>query len=345
MKHVLIILVTYNGRQWLPKCLRSLPLSGGRFAANVSSKIWTDLFLVDNDSTDGSADLAEELCPQAKIVRSMDNLGFTGGNNLGFEYALRRKYDYVYLINQDAWLEKDTLETLVECAEAHPEYAVLSPLQMTDSLTAFDPRFSVIARKAGLRHPLDETESGLHPQPRPGRLVLAADAGCDKCPAPEHHNAFAQGPTPHPVKFVMAAHWLMRTDALRDTGPFSELFPHYGQDDNWCDRARSRGWKIGICPSTRAVHDRASRTETKAQKIDRVFRTTALARLADPNHPLWDRICYVWLYAVVKSLKFGSLLPLKMLPGILRQLPEVKKCLSLHAALPPRQKAEANPGK
>ena len=181
---------------------------------------------------------------------------------------------------------------------------------MTPDLTTLDPRFSVIAKKAGI-------------------------AG--------EPSASPEGCTPRPVPFVMAAHWLMRTDALRDVGFFAELFPHYGQDDNWCDRARIRGWKIGICPDARAVHDRATREETKAQHIDRVFRTTSLVRLADPNHPLWDRICYVCLYALVKSLKLGSLLPLKMLPGVLRQLPEVKKCLSLHAALPPRQEATGNP--
>lgn len=300
MKHVLIILVTYNGRQWLHKCLRSLNLSGGRFATNASPGIWTDLIVIDNHSSDGSAEIVAEICPQAKLVRSRENLGFTGGNNLGFQHALRRKYDYVYLINQDAWLEKDTLEKLVACAEANPEYAVLSPLQMTPGLEDFDPRFKRIARGS----------------------------------------AFRRGQRPVPVRFVMAAHWLMRLEALRDVGFFSELFPHYGQDDNWCDRARSRGWKIGIFPPARAVHDRADRKESQQQRIDRVFRTTALVRLADPNHPLWSRVCYVRLYALVKSLKFRSLEPLRMLPDVLARLPEIKKYLSLHAALPPREKAK-----
>ena len=87
--------------------------------------------------------------PQAHLVRSAENLGFSKANNMGFEWAIKKGYDYVYLLNQDAWLAPDALEALVAAAEAHPDYAVLSPLQCQDGYKAFDPQFSKLSRFCG----------------------------------------------------------------------------------------------------------------------------------------------------------------------------------------------------
>ena len=124
---VLVIVVTHNGMRWLQRCL---------------SSVTADLYVWDNASTDGSADYVAENFPQAVLVRSAENLGFSIPNNKGFEYAIREGYDYVYLLNQDAWLEPGALEMLVASAQAHPEYGVLSPLQMTDGYKDLDRQFA-----------------------------------------------------------------------------------------------------------------------------------------------------------------------------------------------------------
>ena len=107
MNRVLVIVVTYNGMKWLDRCLGSVE--------------GAHIFVVDNDSTDGSADYIHGHFPQVKLIRSAENLGFSKANNLGFEYALKKGYDYVYLLNQDAWLATGALETLVAAADSHPE--------------------------------------------------------------------------------------------------------------------------------------------------------------------------------------------------------------------------------
>ena len=66
------------------------------------------------------------------------------------------------------------------------------------------------------------------------------------------------------VKDVMAAHWLISRDCLLKTGCFSPTFRHYGEDDNYLDRAIFHGFKVGIIPATKAVHDRADRKDTIA---------------------------------------------------------------------------------
>ena len=89
MKDVLVIVVTYNGRPWIERCLGSVYADA-------------DLFVVDNDSGDGSADYVQAHFPEARLVRSADNLGFSKANNLGLRYAMEKGYRYVYLLNQDA---------------------------------------------------------------------------------------------------------------------------------------------------------------------------------------------------------------------------------------------------
>lgn len=266
MNRVLVIVVTYNGMKWLDRCLGSVAGDG-----LSESAMTVDVFVVDNDSTDGSADYIQGHFPQVKLIRCAENLGFSKANNLGFEYALKKGYDYVYLLNQDAWLEAGALETLVAAADSHPEYAVLSPLQYQDGYEELDRLFKK-----------------------------------DKTPP--------------------AAHWLMPTAAIRKIGLFNEeLFPLYGQDDDWCNRARYHGFTVGVVLEARAVHDRAQRKEAKEKIIDRNYRIGSLVRLCDINRPLWERFLFVCLFTAVKTAKYVSFLPLKHFISICKALPTVRK--------------------
>ena len=267
---ILVIVVTFNGLKWLERCLGSVR----------ASEVPADLYVWDNDSTDGSADWIQGHFPEAKLVRSADNLGFAEANNMGMRYALEKGYDYVYLLNQDAWIEPSTLGTLIAASEAHPEYAVLSPLQMTDGFTGLDAQFGKILRSA------------------------------------QHDKGG--------VRRVMAAHWLMPRKALEVIGLFDALFPLYGNDDNWCDRARYHGFKIGIVPQARAVHDRATREEPKEKVIFRNYYMGSLVRLCDINRPLWERFLFVCLFTLVKAVKYGSILPFKHFRALCRMLPEIR---------------------
>ena len=126
-------------------------------------------------------------------------------------------------------------------------------------------------------------------------------------------------PSPEPVRRIMAAHWLVPVKAIKEIGLFNEeLFPLYGQDDDWCNRARYKGWKIGVVKEARAVHDRAQRQESKDRLIDRNYRSASLVRLADPNRPLWISYLYVCLYTLVKAVKYCSFQPFRLLPSICR---------------------------
>ncbi len=276
MTRVLVILVTYNGMRWLERCL--------------SSVREYDLYVWDNDSSDGSADFVASSRPGAKLVRSAENLGFAKANNMGMKWAMDHGYSYVYLLNQDAWLEEGAMDKLLAAADDNPSYALLSPLQMADGFSSLDPLFGKCLGSAAV--------------PSEAEII--------------------------PVKRVMAAHWLVRVEALRRIGDFNaSLFPLYGQDDDWCNRALYHACGIGVLPGARAVHDRARRKESKEKIIGRNYFTGSLVRLADVNRPLWERFLFVCLFTLVKALKYRSLLPFKHFASICGKLGELKEYRTL----------------
>ena len=309
MTRVLVIVVTHNGMHWLNRCLGSVYADA-------------DLYVWDNDSTDGSADFVQQNYPDAKLIRSAENLGFSIPNNKGMQYALDKGYDYVYLLNQDAWLEPGALEKLVAAADAHPEYGLLSPLQMTDGYEHLDKQFAkYYSGSEGDTHSQIASAS-LRPLPStsstgPSLLRCRGWQRIWECVSPSE---------PVPVKFVMAAHWLVPTAVIRRIGLFDEeLFPLWGQDDDWCHRLDFCGLKIGVVPEARAVHDRAYRKEEKETLVRRNYYTGSLVRLADPRKPVWASFLFVILFTFVKAVKYRSWLPFKYFRMVSNELPQVKQ--------------------
>ena len=311
---VLVIVVSHNGMRWLPRCLSSVmpgaktPDSAPEVAKKVFSGAKTadsapevDVYVWDNASTDGSADFVAENYPQAILVRSRDNLGFSIPNNKGFEYAVRQGYDYAYLLNQDAWVEPGALDLLVASARAHPEYGVLSPLQMTDGYKDLDRQFARLL-------PADTKQVSFVPgkaRDRDGEDVVE-------------------------VRRMMAAHWLVPVQVVEKIGPFEEeLFPLYGQDDEWCRRLHFFGLKVGVVPQARAVHDRQQRQEPLERVVYRNYYTGSLVRLCDVSRPFFEKFLFVIAFTFVKTVKYRSALPFKYFRKICRDLPKVRKQRSL----------------
>ena len=309
MTRVLVIVVTHNGMHWLDRCLGSVYADA-------------DLYVWDNDSVDGSADYVQQKYPDAKLIRSAENLGFSIPNNKGMQYALDKGYDYVYLLNQDAWLEPGALEKLVAAADAHPEYGLLSPLQMTDGYEHLDKQFAkYYSGSEGDTH----SQIRCHPRQRKREGPVDEVDGRGRSEAEAIWGCVSPS-EPVPVKFVMAAHWLVPTAVIRRIGLFDEeLFPLWGQDDDWCHRLDFCGLKIGVVPEARAVHDRAYRKEEKETLVRRNYYTGSLVRLADPRKPVWASFLFVILFTFVKAVRYRSWLPFKYFRKVSNELPLVKR--------------------
>lgn len=213
---IFAIIVTFNGIQWCDRCFGSLR----------NSKIPIDTVIIDNGSNDGTVDFIKENYPEIHIVENHENLGFGKANNLGMRYALDHGADYVFLLNQDAWIEPDTVENLVRIHQEHPEYGILSPMHLN-------------AEKNGIEHLLL------------GRL----DDHRTTDPALFEDLYFGRLKEVYETKYVNAAAWLLQRKTLETVGGFDPLFFIYGEDDNYINRVLYHGMKIGICPKTRLVHD------------------------------------------------------------------------------------------
>jgi GT2 family glycosyltransferase len=118
--HVAIVVLTLNGREDTLACLASL--------AEVRWRGRLTTIVVDNGSTDGTSDAVREQFADVVLVRSEDNLGFTGGNNLGIRRALELGADDVMLLNNDTEVEAGMVEALEDALAELPDAGALCPL-------------------------------------------------------------------------------------------------------------------------------------------------------------------------------------------------------------------------
>lgn len=130
MNKVLILIVTYNGIEWIRTCLNSVCTLG------------YDIMVVDNASTDGTIEIIKELYPNVILNVEQENRGFGQANNIGLRYALQHQYEYVVLLNQDACLLPDTIDKMIDAYVKNPEFWILSPVQMNSVLKTIEPQFS-----------------------------------------------------------------------------------------------------------------------------------------------------------------------------------------------------------
>ena len=272
MNKLLVIIVSYNGMRWLERCLDSV------FSSNVPA----DVFVCDNGSTDSSADFVASRYPSVVLVRSEVNLGFAKANNLGLKHALEKGYEYVYLLNQDAWVQPDTFEKLINSLGS-AKWGVLSPLQMRPDKVTLDKRFK--RHYHGHVEPTDEVS---------------------------------------PVRFVMAAHWMVSSECLKKTGLFSPAFSHYGEDNNFCDRARYHGFGIGVVPSAVGIHDRQDRKRSKEQRIYLNCQYSKVC-LSNPRSSFFLQSVWQPLRQCLMALRWCSMLPVKNIPDLVREYPSLKE--------------------
>ena len=272
MNRLLVVIVTFNGKRWLQRCLDSV----------YASSVKADVFVCDNGSDDGSADFIEANYPDVLLVRSGENAGFARANDLGMKHAIEKGYEFVYLLNQDAWVFTDTFEKLIRAFETG-NWGIVSPMQMRPDLVTLDRRFR--------RH---------------------------------YHGSMEPVDFVQPVRFVMAAHWMLSVDCIRQVGLFSPAFRHYGEDNNYCDRVRYHGFGIGVLPSAVAVHDRQERKRTKPQRIYLNCQYSKV-RLSDPGASFRFQSIWQPFRQCLMSVRWFSLLPIKNIKALLKEYPDLRR--------------------
>jgi GT2 family glycosyltransferase len=230
---ILVIIVSYNFMPWIDRCLGSL--------RKLDEPV--DVMVVDNHSQDDTVSTIRKHYPEVRLMENKENLGFGRANNMGINYAVKEDYEGVLLLNQDAWIDDNTITGLVNVARRHTEFGILSPIHLTGNGDRIEHGFSDYTGLTSL----------------------------DNLPSEEVME----------VGFINAAIWYMPMRALRAVGGFAPLFYHYGEDKDLANRMRHHGWKIGYLPEVFGYHDREFRVETRKRFLhsEYVYHLTEYANI------------------------------------------------------------------
>jgi GT2 family glycosyltransferase len=217
------IVVTFNGEKWIKKCIESIENS-----VNFNTNIENHILVVDNGSNDKTIQILKEFS-NVQLIKTGANLGFGKANNIGIKMAFDGGADYVFLLNQDAYLFPDTISKLVVLHQQNLHFDLISPIHLNGAGKSLDILFS----------------SFIEPKFCPD---FYSDCYLNKLEDRIYE-----------AHFVNAAAWLLTRNCIETIGGFSPVFYHYGEDNNYCDRMRYHGLKLGIYPFSRVCHDKEYR--------------------------------------------------------------------------------------
>lgn len=222
---VSIVIVAWNGRDYLRRCLE--------LASADSPELNREIIVIDNGSTDGAPEMVAAEFPDVHLVKTGENLGFAGGNNRGFALA---RSERILLLNPDAFLQTPgTIARLLSHLEAHPRTAAVGC-----RLTYPDGRHQV--------------GDGGH-APRPAAVLVHA-LGLGRL-FPAARSLFLtprRGTAPRQVDWLSGALILVRADVVRQVGGLDAGFFMYAEDVEWGCRMRRAGWQVAYLPDLSAVH-------------------------------------------------------------------------------------------
>ena len=219
-----MIVVSYQVRELLRACLSSV-----REQRPAAHGVW----VVDNASTDGSAEMVARDFPEVRLVACAENIGFGRANNLAMA---RAEADVFALVNPDTELPSDALQRALEVFERHPDAGIVGVSLANADGTPQPSRFAF----PDLLNLLVES-LGLH------RLLVGVGFGSTSL-APERDGVES------PAAWVSGACMLVTRSVFERTGGFDERLFLYGEELDWCWRARAAGFAIWHTSRTRVLH-------------------------------------------------------------------------------------------
>ncbi len=239
-----IIIVNYNVKHFLEQCLHSV--------LKASKNITAEVFVVDNNSVDGSAQLITEKFPQINFIENKENLGFSKANN---QAILKSKGKYVLLLNPDTVVEEDTFSKVISFMDKHREAGGLG-VKMIDGKGTFLPE-----SKRGLPTPWVAFYkmfglSKLFPKSRKFG---------------QYHLSYLNENEIHNVDVLAGAFMLLRKETLDQIGLLDETFFMYGEDIDLSYRITKGGYKNIYFPETTIIHYKGESTKKGSLNYVKVF--------------------------------------------------------------------------
>ncbi len=239
-----VIIVNYNVEYFLEQCLYSV--------RKAMQHVDGEVFVVDNNSTDGSNRMVQRKFPEVHLVENKENLGFSKANNQGIRMS---EGEYVLLLNPDTVVEDDTFSSIVQFMDDHPDAGALG-VKMVDGAGNFLP----------------ESKRGL---PTPGTAFYKITGISKLFPKSKrfnkYHLGFLDENETHEVEILAGAFMLLRKTVLDEIGLLDETFFMYGEDIDLSYRVIKAGYKNYYFPKTRIIHYKGESTKKSSVNYVLVF--------------------------------------------------------------------------
>ncbi len=222
----------------------------------VNGTLRPDIFVIDNASSDSTVAKIETTFTEVKIIKNSKNIGFGRAINLGFDFGIESGYDYFLILNQDAELKENTLEKLIgfiQLLDAN-EWAIISPWNL-DTKGNSEYYFEDNLNK----------RSGNYSPKALGEFEVI------------------------PVDFINAACWLVNAKPLKKLKGFDKRFFMYGEDLDFCNRAKYFGYKMYVMKDVYCIHHKVKRDYESRKKIP-VFIGSEMAYFISPEISFFEKI-------------------------------------------------------
>lgn len=220
MKKIAVVVLNYKNREQTITCVKSIQNSSYQ---NIQ------IIVVNNDNDD---ELSEEIGKFRGIlfIQSKDNLGYSGGNNLGIKKAFEEKADYIFILNPDTTIDSKAIENLALAAE-RSSAGILGPKVLFDDKKTiwFAGGILDIANVLGKHRGVDERDSGQY----------------DK---------------EEETDYITGGMFFIKREVLEKIGLFDEKYFLYLEDSDLCLRAKRAGFKIFYAPKAVVYHKNAQST-------------------------------------------------------------------------------------
>ena len=242
-----VVIVSWNTRELTLAALRSfLP----------ADDLVLEVVLVDNASTDGSADAVEAAFPDVRVIRNDCNLGFAGGVNVGLRAS---RHPLVLLLNPDTRVVHGALARLIAYADTHPEAGIVGPRVLNEDGTLQSSRFRF---------------------PSLLNQLLAATYLYKLLPGSRFFNRERFGghavDAPEPVDAVSGCCFLVRLSVIDAVGVLDEAFFMYAEETDFCYRARQAGFEVHYAPVGEIVHLRGGSSRLASRRNFLEYRRSIL---------------------------------------------------------------------
>lgn len=237
-----IIIVSYNTQQLLDDCLASV------YSADAPAG-GLEVVVVDNASRDGSVQMVQEKYPQAILIASEENLGFSRGNNVGVKAS---NGSYLLFLNSDTRVDKEALTKPLHYMQAQPQVG---------ALTVY------------LEYPNGQRDPDNHRGfPTPWNALCHFSGLSKLFPKTPRFNGYFQSyqdlSQTHPVPVIAGSYMLMPTPLFAQLNGWDETYFFYGEDIDFCYRINQAGYTIIYYPHVRVIHYKGASSGLRKESAD-----------------------------------------------------------------------------